>query len=1133
MFLIGSLAARCRGHFTSRTVERGRHYARAGRVTLTPVSAGLSGILGEVRGSRREPYHVEIDWDEATGGAVASCDCPVGAQLVLCKHVYAALLEADRSGDHEGMFPANDPLALGVDADPFGDLTERGGHFWSEPPGKGGSDASPPASNNTRSTWRPLMDAVAADRQSDRPVALPVRATKKLLEYHLEAGHGDLRVSLHWRNVLKSKRLGKVRPAAISELERQSLDAEDREVIAIARGCEEIEGPGRQYPSYGYGYTYGRNRRNLEGFVVRPALATQLLPKLCATGRFGMAPPDADRKTSAVASENGSLQVLHWDANDYQLVLLIGAGAPAGGLRLRGVLRGRDIEVALEDVRTICKGGIVIFDDRLAMAVDQRGSADDDAWLRQLWSSGGVITVPGRDVAAFMSVLAETAQIPDLEIATEVDWKLSRPTPQPLVRFFETGGRNKKIGAQLWFVYSASRGEQEVVRFGSVASAACCAEAFELVLRDAQCEQTAREQLTDLGFSVPSASLDRRYFPRGGADVALDAEGFVNVARSLIEAGWQVEAEGKRLRAGLRPSIRISSGVDWFELSVAGQVDEASLALPELLRAIKRRDGFVTLSDGSRGILPEDWLDRYGSLTQLGDLSSDGERLKMSRGAGVLLDAMLAAHGDVAVDAGYAKFRSELRRFDRVRPVQPPRAFQGVLRDYQALGLGWLKMLARFGLGGCLADDMGLGKTVQVLALIATKVRKPCGPTLVVAPKSLVFNWLDEAARFAPKLRAASYTGARRSEVLAKFDRLDLVITTYGTVLRDIQELCKHEFRYVVLDEASAIKNPSSLTAKSCRLLKASHRLALTGTPVENRLDDLASILEFLNPGMTSTVSALESLAQPTASAGELAALGRALKPVMLRRTKAAVLSELPDKTEQVMRCELGPAQRKLYDELRDHYRALLDRTIDKQGLARSKIHVLEALLRLRQAACHPGLLDDTRRAEPSAKLDALMGPLVEVTEAGHKVLVFSQFTSFLSIARDRLDEAGVSYAYLDGKTRRRKEQVERFQNDDDCSAFLISLKAGGHGLNLTAAEYVFLLDPWWNPATEAQAIDRAHRIGQQRPVFAYRMIADNTVEDRVLELQTRKRDLAEAIFAGQKSLIGALTVDDLELLLS
>jgi SNF2 family DNA or RNA helicase len=316
-------------------------------------------------------------------------------------------------------------------------------------------------------------------------------------------------------------------------------------------------------------------------------------------------------------------------------------------------------------------------------------------------------------------------------------------------------------------------------------------------------------------------------------------------------------------------------------------------------------------------------------------------------------------------------------------------------------------------------------------------------------------------------------------------------------------------------------------------VLQADHRLALTGTPIENRLGDLASILEFLNPGMARATRTLEALTDPEASEDDVKTLGRALKPLILRRTKDDVLPELPDKTEQLLRCDLGRQQRKLYDELRDHYRALLDESIRKRGLAQSKIHVLEALLRLRQAACHPGLIDPQRRQEPSAKLDALMEPLLEVVEAGHKALVFSQFTSFLGIARERIAERGVPYVYLDGKTRKRKRVVERFQNDPDCSVFLISLKAGGHGLNLTAAEYVFLLDPWWNPAVEAQAIDRAHRIGQQRPVFAYRMIADDTVEDRVLELQHHKRELAESIFEGQRSMMSSLTSEDLELLLS
>jgi SNF2 family DNA or RNA helicase len=338
-----------------------------------------------------------------------------------------------------------------------------------------------------------------------------------------------------------------------------------------------------------------------------------------------------------------------------------------------------------------------------------------------------------------------------------------------------------------------------------------------------------------------------------------------------------------------------------------------------------------------------------------------------------------------------------------------------------------------------------------------------------------------------------------------------------------------------VLDEAQAIKNANTQSAKTARLLRAQHRVALSGTPVENHLGELWSLFEFLNPGMLGAASVFKlgggAMLNPDEATRRL--LGQALRPFILRRTKEQVARELPSKSEQTLYCEMETAERKRYEELRQHYRMSLLKRIEMEGLARSKIHVLEALLRLRQAACHPGLLNTERIGEPSAKLELLLEELHEVLEAGHKALVFSQFTSFLKIVRNRLDRTGIIYEYLDGATRDRQARVERFQTEKDCGAFLISLKAGGLGLNLTAAEYVFILDPWWNPAVEAQAVDRAHRIGQMLPVFAYRLITRETVEEKVLELQKVKRDLAAAIITADNSLIRNLQPEDLAALLS
>ena len=449
--------------------------------------------------------------------------------------------------------------------------------------------------------------------------------------------------------------------------------------------------------------------------------------------------------------------------------------------------------------------------------------------------------------------------------------------------------------------------------------------------------------------------------------------------------------------------------------------------------------------------------------------------------------------------------------------------------------------LRRFGFGGCLADDMGLGKTVQVLAMLEARRTKAnmtkATPSLVVMPKSLIWNWGQEAARFTPRLKVLAHVGPERATNAAALTDVDLVLTTYGTMRSDLALLREIPFDTVILDEAQAIKNAASESAKAARLLRAEHRLALSGTPIENHLGELWSLFEFLNPGMLGAASAFEGLLKRgRPDPDTLAALSRALRPFILRRTKEVVAPELPPKHEETILCELESPQRTLYNELRDHYRASLLGKLpvgDGAALGKSKILVLEALLRLRQAACHPGLIDKRRSGEDSAKQDVLLPRLEEVRAEGHKALVFSQFTSFLAILRARLDAGKIAYQYLDGAVEDRAERVARFQEDPSQSLFLISLKAGGVGLNLTAADYVFILDPWWNPAVEAQAIDRAHRIGQNKRVFVYRLLCRDTVEEKVAALQESKRGLAESIINASQSLVRDLDRETLEMLLS
>ncbi len=615
---------------------------------------------------------------------------------------------------------------------------------------------------------------------------------------------------------------------------------------------------------------------------------------------------------------------------------------------------------------------------------------------------------------------------------------------------------------------------------------------------------------------------------------------FPSLVSSLLEWGWKVEAHGKKVRGSGEFNIGVTSGVDWFDIHGDVKFDGGlRLGIPKLLAAIERRDNLVALGDGTLGMLPSAWLERYAPLVKLGKQVEEG--LRFTRSQGALLAAWLEEE-NLSSDLDFSKLMKALRSRTSLKPLSPLPTFRGELRPYQKEGLAWLGFLRETGLGGILADDMGLGKAVQVLAHLqaeyASLTKEAHKPTLIVVPKSLLFNWRDEGARFAPNLKVMIYAGSDRHYLLKEFKSTDIILVTYSTMRLDIEEFRKYDFHYVISDEAQAIKNSTSQSHMACRLLRGNHRLAMTGTPVENSVDDLISILDFVSPGLLgeNVRNRLSSAAtQGRIDSKVLSQLAKALRPFVLKRTKDQVLKDLPDKTEKVLHCELSTQEMRSYVELREHYRAHLAGEVKRRGLSRSKIIILEALLRLRQAACHPGLIDKKRMGAPSAKVEALIAQIRSVTSEGHKALVFSQFTTFLDIVGLALKKEKIHFERLDGKTPhlKRRDMVHRFQTGSGSQVFLISLKAGGVGLNLTAADYVFILDPWWNPAVESQAIDRAHRIGQKNKVIAYKLIAKNTVEEKIIELQKQKREVAHAIISADASLLKKLTAKDVEMLLS
>ncbi|RPH92976.1 MAG: DEAD/DEAH box helicase, partial [Calditrichaeota bacterium] len=608
----------------------------------------------------------------------------------------------------------------------------------------------------------------------------------------------------------------------------------------------------------------------------------------------------------------------------------------------------------------------------------------------------------------------------------------------------------------------------------------------------------------------------------------------------FFEKGYTILGQDQlkryRVRTGT-PQIRVnlSSDLDWFDVQLDVQIEGIKVSLKELMKSIRTHSAIVKLIDNSLAQLPEDWHTKFSHLFHFS--RHEESSIKVAHVHAVMLEHLFE---DVPLETSDATFAEQVKRladFEGIAEQPMPQGLQGILRPYQKAGYDWLFFLQRYRFGGCLADDMGLGKTIQALALLLYgKENGVQTPSLIVCPTSVVFNWEQEIAKFAPQLIAITHTGQNREREGEPFKGVDVVLTTYGVMLRDYPFLQQTTFHYVILDEAQKIKNPLSQTSGVVRLLHSDHRLALTGTPVENGTIELWSLFAFLNPGLLGSVHYFrKAFALQIEKYGDTQAAGLLQKmifPFILRRTKENVAPELPPKMEQIFWCEQTPQQKELYERWRDFYRAKILKQIDEQGLDQSRMNVLEGLLRLRQIACHPNLVEVNGDGD-SGKFDALIDLVEEIVQGGHKLLLFSQFVKMLDIIRPRLEASGIVYEYLDGSTKNRKERVQRFQNDASIKAFLISLKAGGAGLNLTAADYVIHYDPWWNPAVEQQASDRTHRIGQDKNVFIYKLITRGTVEEKILTLQERKAKLVKDLITVEGGILKMLGREEIEALFS
>ncbi len=609
---------------------------------------------------------------------------------------------------------------------------------------------------------------------------------------------------------------------------------------------------------------------------------------------------------------------------------------------------------------------------------------------------------------------------------------------------------------------------------------------------------------------------------------------------ALTQAGFEIYGEkdlGKVNRHVPTIQLNISSGIDWFDVQAIVQYGDQQVRLQELKQALKRGEKYIKLADGSVGQIPPEWQEKYKHLFHMAEETEAGLRLTDQQIP--LLDEMLAEATETSLSPEFTQKRERLKQFEQIAPQPLPSGFTGELRPYQHAGLDWLHFLRRYNFGGILADDMGLGKTIQVLAFLQSiKEQEPGGAAcLLIVPKSLLANWQRETAKFTPQLRILEFVGNTRKKEVTLFNEYDIILTTYGTMLRDIEFLRQYRFQYVILDESQAIKNPLAQSSKASRLLNAGHRIAITGTPVENNTFELWSQFAFTNPGLlgnleyfkTEFASPIENREQENANAS---LLKRMIYPFILRRTKEQVAPELPPRTEKIIYTDLEPAQRKLYNHTREYYRNLLAGILEDEGLNNARMKVLEGLLRLRQICIHPRLVEPTYRGE-AAKFEVLLETLETLRQENHKALIFSQFVQTLHLLRGEMEYRHIPYAYLDGQTRDRQAVVDEFQENASIPFFLISLKAGGVGLNLTAADYVIHLDPWWNPAVEMQATDRAHRIGQDKPVFVYKIIARDTVEEKILQLQERKRELVEQLISAEGGFFKSLTREDVNVLFS
>jgi SNF2 family DNA or RNA helicase len=698
---------------------------------------------------------------------------------------------------------------------------------------------------------------------------------------------------------------------------------------------------------------------------------------------------------------------------------------------------------------------------------------------------------------------------------------------------------------------------------------------FHRIKRLYSVEKEKIEILKELGLSQTNGSI---FGLQNENSDTIDIISWINENRAVLErAGFAIEQEHgptEYYLGQIQLLVTVKNGIDWFDVHAIMKLEGFEIPFIKLRKNIIERKREYILPNGKIVILPAEWFNQFAQIVNLADIHEESYRVRN------IHVSLLADLDEYLHEAPPTPEWSEALALGKIPPIDLPSFFEGELRNYQLEGFRWINFMHQNHFGALLADDMGLGKTIQTLAhlqLLASTYRiernakiqlgltsngeilevpakvstvitsedKPLppaasklGPILIITPKSLLYNWMSESAKFCPSLKIALYSGLFRNKILASFDDLDVVVMSYGTMRNDVDVLQEYKFNCVVLDESQAIKNPSSQTSRALLKIQSRNKIALTGTPIENTLLDIWSQMNFLNPGLLGSYSYFEKeFIRPIEKGSnpqKTEELRKLIDPFVLRRTKKQVMKELPPKIEKVHFCEMSPEQAELYESVKNQYRNEILNHVSELGISKSRLKIFNGLMHLRQIALNP-TLKDVNYEGSSGKDDEIMRMLLRAVANGHKVLFFSQFVGYLKVFEEIFEQQGVEYCYLDGSMdeKERQVQIDLFQNNDEKRVFLLSLRAGNSGLNLTAADYVFLADPWWNPFTMKQAEDRAHRIGQDKPVFSYKFITKDTIEEKILALQMKKAALAESVIPDEDSILASLNIEELEDLLN